>query len=327
MGLEKIGMSLAQRTASWVKAAGKTSILPKPINSTQLQGLRYAPNLACDTVSFGIASVQNKIKNMCGNFLENLYGCKPNPEEIEVLFNNINRNANNDVELLMKRCKTLFETKSHLSLNICENNFNNSDFLIDNIEKINSILTRNVYRKIGPDIDKFYSALGEKELKLLASCQNDIKKLQEVIPQIIYDSTPHNISFGKNFKTVDSSDVISIISGEQSLSYFETGSSEHFENTVLKLTETSPQQGEQYYYKISEGILRQRPDLIKIVDELNTTIETSSLPIEETLANFFKSKRTSGELPKTITLQTIIPDENALILPKDTYNLFKARLE
>ena len=57
MGLEKIGMTLAERTASWVKAAGKTSVLQtKPINSTQLKGLRFAPNLACDTVQLSNTS-------------------------------------------------------------------------------------------------------------------------------------------------------------------------------------------------------------------------------------------------------------------------------
>ena len=57
MGLEKIGMSLAQKTASWVKAAGKTSVLQtKPITPTQLQGLRLVPNLACDTVQLSNTS-------------------------------------------------------------------------------------------------------------------------------------------------------------------------------------------------------------------------------------------------------------------------------
>lgn len=57
MGLEKIGMNWAQKTASWVKTAGKTSVWQtKPINSTQLQGLRFAPNLACDTVQLSNTS-------------------------------------------------------------------------------------------------------------------------------------------------------------------------------------------------------------------------------------------------------------------------------
>lgn len=57
MGLEKIGMSLVQRTASWVKAAGKTSILQtKPISPTQIQGLRFSSNLACDTVQLSNTS-------------------------------------------------------------------------------------------------------------------------------------------------------------------------------------------------------------------------------------------------------------------------------
>ena len=52
MGLEKIGINLAQKTASWVKAAGKTGILQtKPINPVKLDGLHYSHNLTCDTVS------------------------------------------------------------------------------------------------------------------------------------------------------------------------------------------------------------------------------------------------------------------------------------
>ena len=57
MGLEKIGMTLAQKTASWVKTASKTSVLQtKPINPTQLQGLRFANNLTCDTVQLSNTS-------------------------------------------------------------------------------------------------------------------------------------------------------------------------------------------------------------------------------------------------------------------------------
>lgn len=57
MGLEKVGMTLAQKTASWVKTAGKISVLQtKPINPTQLQGLRFANNLTYDTVQLSNTS-------------------------------------------------------------------------------------------------------------------------------------------------------------------------------------------------------------------------------------------------------------------------------
>ena len=50
MGFGKIGMNLAERTASWVKTAGKTSVLQtKPIRSAKLNGLKYTSELKTDT--------------------------------------------------------------------------------------------------------------------------------------------------------------------------------------------------------------------------------------------------------------------------------------
>lgn len=51
MGLEKLGLSLAQKTSVWVKNVGKTNILQsKPINLTKLQNSHLAPDLAFDTI-------------------------------------------------------------------------------------------------------------------------------------------------------------------------------------------------------------------------------------------------------------------------------------
>lgn len=44
MGLAKLGLNLAQKTSSWVKACGKTSILQtKTINPTELKGYKLKP--------------------------------------------------------------------------------------------------------------------------------------------------------------------------------------------------------------------------------------------------------------------------------------------
>lgn len=44
MGLEKIGMSLVQKTSAWVKATGKTSILQtKTINPKEFKGCNFKP--------------------------------------------------------------------------------------------------------------------------------------------------------------------------------------------------------------------------------------------------------------------------------------------
>lgn len=50
VGLEKIGMSLAQKTSAWVKACEKTSVLQtKPVKPTELKGLKFAPEQNTDT--------------------------------------------------------------------------------------------------------------------------------------------------------------------------------------------------------------------------------------------------------------------------------------
>lgn len=50
MGLEKLGMSLAQKTSAWLKACEKNSVLQtKPIKTTDIQGVKYKPELKTDT--------------------------------------------------------------------------------------------------------------------------------------------------------------------------------------------------------------------------------------------------------------------------------------
>lgn len=64
MGLKKVGISLAQRTASFVKATGKTSVLqmPKSVNVCQANNLHFASKPVVDTVMIGNKSsiVQQK---------------------------------------------------------------------------------------------------------------------------------------------------------------------------------------------------------------------------------------------------------------------------
>lgn len=57
MGLEKLGMSLAQRTSAWLKACGKSNILQtNPIKPAELKGLSFAPELNMDTVSLNLST-------------------------------------------------------------------------------------------------------------------------------------------------------------------------------------------------------------------------------------------------------------------------------
>lgn len=71
MGLEKLGMSLAQRTYAWVKATGKNSILQtKPIKPTELTVLRSQARLNKDTVCFS-NSLRNNLNLLKSDELVN----------------------------------------------------------------------------------------------------------------------------------------------------------------------------------------------------------------------------------------------------------------
>ena len=53
MGLQKLGITLAEQCARYAKACGKSSILfTKPVHIQSIEGLRYARNLTEDVVQF-----------------------------------------------------------------------------------------------------------------------------------------------------------------------------------------------------------------------------------------------------------------------------------
>lgn len=320
----KFGSGFAQKTASWLRATDVYSATTNPINS---RNFHYLSGLAADTVCLSPNRIQTGLKKMCESLFKHKFECEANPDEIKVLMNNIARNSNDDIKIITKRYNSLLEDNSTLTFSLLEKELKNSDFLIDNLKEISTVLSRQNRRELGPDVRRLIGCLNKKELEALSKKIDNPEEFGKLAKEIIYNSTPHNIKLGDKSVTVDSSDVIAIVSGIQSHSYFKTGSSDAFEKTVLNIAEIpQAKKGEQYYYKISEGILQQRPDLVKISDELKATIETSTEPIKETMAKFFDQKAKTGELPKTITLKTVVPDENALILPNDTLEIFKSRM-
>ncbi len=320
----KFGTDFAQKTASLLRATDVYSATTNPINS---RNFHYLSGLSADTVCLSPNRIQTGLKKMCESLFKHKFECEANPDQIKVLMNNISRNSNDDIKLITKRYNALLEDNSNLTFDLLEGEFKNSDYLIDNLAEISSVLTRDKRKLLGPDRNRLIQCLNKKELELLSSKADKPEEFRKLAKEIIYNSTQHDIKLGNKSVTVDSSDVVAIVSGKQSLSYFNTGSSKDFEKTARDIAEVATHKdGEQYYYKISEGILKQHPELVKIVDDLNSTIETSTLPIKETLTKFFNQKAKTGELPKTITLRTVVPDENALILPKDTFEIFKSRM-
>lgn len=320
--------SLADNVANHIRVCGKRSILEiKPLQGRiNIEGLRLSPRAIHDTVNLTLKNFEQALKELSSQIFEKIYGVKPRSQEnLTILMNNLRSNSNSNLEIVSRRYNKLLEKENYLSRFLMHKEVKDVDFFINNLDEIANFKYEN--NGIGADINTLLQILDKESFTLLKSCKNSTE-IEKVAQQIIYDSKPHNIKLGNRTAEVDLSDVIAIVSGKQASSYFKTGSSKNFENTVLKLTEiNNPKVGQQYYYQIAEGILEQRPDLIKIVDELNQAIKTSNLPESEILENFFIKKFQMNELPKTINLKTIIPDENALILPENTFNIFKSRLQ
>ena len=69
MGLEKTVLNFAQRTSSWAKAAGKTSIVQtNPVKPADLKDLRFAPEQNTDTFVKKVESWRdsaNHVKPYC----------------------------------------------------------------------------------------------------------------------------------------------------------------------------------------------------------------------------------------------------------------------
>lgn len=248
------------------------------------------------------------------------------PGQVDLALKNLCRNSQGNTNLILERYNKIINSDKSLAYEVLiMRDFKNSDFLIDNLEEISSILTDKKMQVMFPLQYDLIEALDRKGLNILAKTSSP-NEFKEEASKIIYNSCEHEIKFGEKLVTVDSAEVIAIISGLQSLSYLKNGNSSLFEKTVSQIADVSElNNGEQLYYKIVEGILKQRPDLIKITEELNMAIETSKMPILATMSKFFDEKAKTGELPPEITLHTVIPDENALMVPNITFSICKSK--
>ena len=143
---------------------------------------------------------------------------------------------------------------------------------------------------------------------------------------IMHSANEHNIEFGDEEVEVDSSEIISLLTGLNSLSTVESGTYDKFNSTVKSLTEKSHRNEDLTYSKITEGILTQRPDLVqicKMYEALNKNITPDSYL--ERGKNFFEMLDKTGKLEHKIKLKTIVPDENALLTPSLTLLAFELK--
>ena len=162
---KNFGMNFAKKSASLLKAADAYSATTKPINP---ENFHYLSGLSKDTVCLSANRIQTGLQRMCESLFKHKYECEANPEEIKVLMNNIARNSNDDIKIITKRYNSLLEDNSTLTFSLLEKELKNSDFLIDNLKEISTVLSRQNRRELGPDVRRLIECLNKKELEALS---------------------------------------------------------------------------------------------------------------------------------------------------------------
>ena len=299
--------------------APKTFARPKPIpRVTTINGLRLKP-LNADTLALNDINI--KINDCINSYSMKHFGFQLENEGISYLRKAITGKGN--TEGIINRIEQLNNSQNSLILvHIICNPMGNSTFILDHLNEIENIFTRSVRRQIGPDFQTLIPNIkNEKILKDIAAAVKNPNNLETKISEIIYNLKPHNIAFGNEQVTADTSFLTHLLTGRQ---YYNEGGSVGFNRMVNALAEKSYREnGGLLYYQIAEGILTQKPELADICSRFQKYSDsidgiTGEHRIEK-LKEFFKA------YPQNMTLSTIVPDKNALILPDQTLEIFKLK--
>jgi len=244
-------------------------------------------------------------------------------------------NTNNNPELLKYRIALLKEKASHSIHSINQiikiglKDVEQAAFLLDKLPQINKILTNKRISEFDQGyIFKILNKNNYAEFSKLAQSQITGNNF---VTTFIYNSKPHEIKFGTEKVKVDSSEIISLLTGISSLSCTQTSSYDKFNETVKKLIVQEYRQNQPQYAQIAEAIMIQKPELAQIAKfytELNAKWNTwldDSNDVIRKQKQFFDTLDQKGILPKEIELKTMVPDQNALLNPNDTLNLFLLR--
>lgn len=129
MGFEKLGMNLAQRTASWVKTAGKSSILQtKSIQPMEFKSLKYIPKLnsscAIDTMAMSTTTSKTVSKPVITQgTMKPIKTVMPNGTKIQKeSFGILNKNGQTSQFILVKNITPLGDDSIALKYNIFDGN-------------------------------------------------------------------------------------------------------------------------------------------------------------------------------------------------------------
>ena len=250
--------------------------------------------------------------------------------EFKILLSNITQNSNNDLNVIIKRLNTINKEENVYFYDLIDYAQPNSGFILDNFSIINNRIFQNrKFKYLGPDNASLIKIISQDNLqKILDNIEkSDFRKF---VNKLIYDSKKHNIAFGDEIVKINSTEIISLLSERQSLSFFEKGSSASFNRAINSLTEASHRVMSDDicpYYKVAEGILYQKPELAQIAKEYQEYMSNQgNKEIVSYIKQFFEDLEHSGRLPKEIKLKTIIPDENALVCQSNLLDIFIDRM-
>lgn len=135
MGLEKLGMSLAQKTSTWIKTCGKTNILQtKPAKKIELKGLKFTDKPNLDTVELSLKKFILPEKTEIQEILtkHSITGKSVLFSGKEIILDTPFINSNNGI--FLKRLDEIFpavkgkRTKDLEELMICLENINHGKF-------------------------------------------------------------------------------------------------------------------------------------------------------------------------------------------------------
>lgn len=299
------------------------------------KGEKLGP-LPKDMLAFSSVSPEQDLEETIQRLAKNCHGSK------EIFSSTIStvakRGTENSPELLAKRIETLkkFENGDiSLLQDIMFLEFTkkaNTSFLLDNLDEIKRIFEEKEVsdRSFCMGTKEVLQVITPENYSTFIECAKNEKFMGEDFAALVmYKAKPHHIEFGKETAIVDSSEILSLISSQQSLSTIRENCYDKFEATVNSLIPKDYNKNDQqYYYKIAEGILSQKPELAKIATDYRNFAKQfqgknlSKQEYTDAMEMFFISLEEKGTLPKEIELRTIVPDENALLEPSSTLKLF-----
>lgn len=262
-----------------------------------------------------VESLKQELLNFCK---EDKMFSYLNEEETTNILNAITQGATKEIAL--NRLENFKKMRNTSFLDrVCDGK-SNASFILDNVEDFEAVFNRDNCRAMMADLWALIDMTDNKQiLNELKKYSSNPKEFVSKAQAMIYDSKEHDIKFGDENVVVDTAFLVHLLSEYQDWRGYE-----EFNEMVENLTEKNHRNsGELNYYKLAEGILRQKPELNVIVNMYKSYINiyannTSAEALIQKRQEFFEMIEQKGYFPKEVELRTIVPDKNALFSPQKT---------